>query len=70
VVDCREWVAQEEASGAWIRLDWGALVVVEIKLYDRPSPPKPVRWILFRIDRAQGSSSGLAEIMVYGTSNP
>lgn len=30
-------------------------------------PPKHVRWMVFRIDSAQGRNAGLAEILVYGT---
>ncbi len=102
VVDNREWVAEDETAGAWIRLDWPTPVaVMEIELYDRPSPaenvlggtltfddgsmiavpalppagspwrvsfpPKRVRSLMFRVDLAQGSTAGLAEIMVYGT---
>lgn len=33
-------------------------------------PPKAVRWLVFRIDRAQGKNTGLEEIMVFGTLNP
>jgi hypothetical protein len=29
-------------------------------------PPKHVTWIMFRIDAAQGRTTGLAEIMVFG----
>jgi len=105
VVDNREWVAQDETAGAWIRLDWlSPVAVMEVELYDRRSPlenvlggtltfddgsviavpplppdgspwhvsfpPKRVRWVLFRIDLAQGGSAGLAEIMVFGTPGP
>jgi hypothetical protein len=30
-------------------------------------PPKVVHWLMFRIDRAEGRSTGLEEIMVMGT---
>jgi hypothetical protein len=33
-------------------------------------PPKKVHWVMFRIDQAQGTNTGLAEIMVLGTPNP
>ncbi len=32
--------------------------------------PKPVSWLMFRIDNAQGRNAGLGEIMVRGTLNP
>jgi len=31
--------------------------------------PKTVEWLMFRIDSAEGNSTGLAEIMVYGTTS-
>jgi hypothetical protein len=33
-------------------------------------PPKPVHWVMFRIDRAEGRNTGLEEIMVFGRLNP
>jgi hypothetical protein len=31
--------------------------------------PRQINWLLFRIDRAEGTQTGLDEIMVYGTLN-
>ena len=32
-------------------------------------PPKTVQWVMFRIDRAEGKNTGLAEFMVFGSLN-
>jgi hypothetical protein len=33
-------------------------------------PPKAVHWVMFRIDRVEGTHTGLEEFMVFGTLSP
>lgn len=42
-LDRREWVAESESSGAWIKLSWDRPVVInEILLFDRPDPTENI----------------------------
>jgi len=57
-------------SGALVFDDGGTVAVPPLppdgSIWRTVFPPKTVRSIMFRIDRAQGRSAGMAEIMVYG----
>jgi|SRR5450432_1175939 hypothetical protein len=63
--------AIEKILGGTLIFDDGAMIPVPKLSPDGTPwhtriPPKHVTWIMFRIDAAQGRTTGLAEIMVFG----
>lgn len=65
----------EHVQGGTLIFDDGSTIPVDAlppngTAWRATFPPKTVRQVMFRIDNAQGRSTGLAEIMVFGTLLP